>query len=163
MRNNWLLPPDHDGWSSSMFRVEPLVNPNLFTNISSFVDNSRYFYVSGSMALQDAFNCMSKFTGALLLWFASGSSSSTNYNLPGNHIGLNTGRCRSYTQVNRFTGHSLAGISHSFRLKGESCIPLIFKKISRFSVEQLYQHAEQLQTFPMISLAAALIPPFNKE
>lgn len=163
MRNNWLFPRDHDGWSSYMFPVEPLVNPSLLTNISSFVDNSRCFYVSGSMALQDAFNCMSKFTGALLLWFASGSSSSINYDLPGNHTGWNTGRCRSSMQLNRFTGHSLAGFSHSFRLKGESCVPLIFEKISRFSAEQLYKHAKQLQTFPMISLAAALIPPLNKE
>lgn len=146
-----------------MFPVEPLANPNLLSNISSFVDNSRYFYVSGSMALQDAFNCMSKFTGALLLWFASGSSSSMNHSLPGDHVGPNTGRCRSYTQVNRFTGHNLTGFSRSFRLKGESSIPLLFEKILSFSVRKLHKHAEQFQTFPMISLAAALIPPFNNE
>lgn len=163
MRNNWLFPRDHDVWSSYMFPVEPLVNPNLFTSISSFVDNSRYFCVSGSLALQDAFNCMSKFTGAVLLWFASGSRSSINFNLPGDHGVSNRGRCRPCTQVNRFTGHSLSGFGHSFRLQGESCIPLIFEKISNFSVRQLHKHAEQLQTFPMISLAAALIPPFNNE
>lgn len=146
-----------------MFPVEPLVNPNLLSNISSFVDNSRYFYVSGSMALQDAFNFMSKFTGALLLWFASGSSSNMHHKLPGDHVGPNTGRSRSYMQVNRFTGHNLNGFSRSFRLKGESSIPLFLGKISSFSVRQLYKHAEQLQNFPMISLAAALIPPFNNE
>lgn len=165
MRNNWLFPMDLDGWSP----VEPLVHPHLLSHIGSFVDNSiyhsRYFYVSGSMALQDAFNCMSKFTGALLLWFASGSNSNVNHNLPGNSYGSSTRSCKSYTQVNRITsaGHNLAGFGRNFRLKGESVIPVIFDKISSFSVRLLCKQAEQLQSFPMLSLAAALIPPFDNE
>ncbi|GFQ00048.1 fatty-acid-binding protein 2 [Phtheirospermum japonicum] len=49
--------------------MDPLLpqSAHWLTHIASLVDNSRYLYVPGSSVLQEAFNCMSKFAGALVV------------------------------------------------------------------------------------------------
>lgn len=157
---------DLDMWSSYMCPSEP-VHPYLLSHISSFVDNSlhnsRYFYIPGSMAIQDAFNCMSKYAGALLLCFASRSNYNSNHHFPGETIGSNTRSCKSYTQVNRVASarHNLSKLGCAFRLEGKSVIPVIHKFLY-FNLRKLCKQPKQLQSISMLSLAAALVPSLDK-
>ncbi|CAK9153053.1 unnamed protein product [Ilex paraguariensis] len=168
MPNNWLFFMDLDGGSSNMLPMDPLVphtlGAHLLSHISSFVDSSlyhaRFLYAPGSLALREAFNSVSKFAGALLFWFASGSNSNINRPLSGNSASDNKSY-NSLRQVKQIssTRHNLKGFHYNSRLKG--VVPMIFGKVSSFTVGKLCKQAEQLQYLPLLSLAAALVPPLD--
>uniref|UniRef100_A0A5B6ZKE7 Putative fatty-acid-binding protein 2 n=1 Tax=Davidia involucrata TaxID=16924 RepID=A0A5B6ZKE7_DAVIN len=172
MRNNWLFFMDLDGGSPYIFPMEPFAphsfGAHLLSQISSFVDSSiyhsRYLYPPGNLALPEAFNCISNFAGALLFWFAGGSNSTIHGNLSGNSHGSNLRSYKSPMQVKHITAtrQNLTVFHFNSRLEGEYSNPNIFVKISSFNVRQLCKEAEQLQSFPMLSLATALVPPFDK-
>ncbi|KAK9273037.1 hypothetical protein L1049_017844 [Liquidambar formosana] len=171
MRNNWLFFPDLDGGSPYSFPSEHLVSHgfggHLFYQISSFVDNSlcqsRYLYVPGSLALQEAFNCISKFAGALLFWFSSGSNSNINCKSSGYSHGSRSGSHKSSAQVKHITSsrQNITGFRFSSRSKRESGSPVIFGNIMSSTIRHMFKEAEQLQSLPVLSLAAALVPPFD--
>ncbi|KAJ6330393.1 hypothetical protein OIU76_009075 [Salix suchowensis] len=79
----------------------------------------------------------------------------------GNQRSLRPGSCKSPAQVRNSTstGHDLAGLGFSSISKGESSPPVGFSKISNFMTRLLHREAERLQSFPLLSLAAALVPP----
>lgn len=139
-----------DGNAGGIFPIDPILPHNLgahwISHIASLVDNSRHLLVPGSLALQEAFSCMSKFAGALVIWCARGSNVNIKRNLPGDrHLGyLST----ASTQVRHISSarRDLTGV---------------FNKISSFALKQLSKEAQWLQTFPMLSLAAALVPPLT--
>ena len=144
-----------DGNTGGIFPIDPILPHNLgvhwISHIASLVDNSRHLLVPGSMALQEAFSCMSKFAGALVIWCARGSNVNIKRKLPGDrHLGyLSTcSTASSSTQLRHIfsTRHELTGV---------------FNMISSFALKQLSKEAQWLQTFPMLSLAAALVPPLT--
>ncbi|KAF8393625.1 hypothetical protein HHK36_021870 [Tetracentron sinense] len=171
MRNIWFFLMDLDGGSPYVFPTEPLVfqsfGGHLLSQISPFVENSisqsRYLYVPGSLALQEAFNCISKFAGALFFWFSSGSNSNLKQKLSGNPLGSKSSGCKSSSQFKGITSfrHNLAGLHMSSRSRGDSVIPVLFGKIANSTMRLLRKEVEQLQSFPLLSLAAALVPPFD--
>ena len=158
---------DPNGGSSNIFPMDPLV-PHRFSihflsHIVSFVDNSRYLCVPGTLALQEAFNCFSKFAGAFFIWFARGSNSNINGKILGRHDGSNPINCKGDNQLKRIIsqGQKFKGVLDNCICEGKSSIPFILDKISRFSMKQFYIEAEHLRSFPALSLAAALVPPLN--
>jgi hypothetical protein len=171
MRNNWFFFMDLDGESQYMFPLEPLLSQgfgaNLFSQLSSFVDNplhqSRFLYVPGTMAFQEALNGMSKLAGGLIFWFTSASSSNLSRQISGNQISLTPGSCRSSAQVKNSTSTrcDLAGLGFGSVSKVESSPPVVFSTISSFVMRLLLGEAERLQSFPVLSLAASLVPPFD--
>ncbi|KAK4412705.1 Fatty-acid-binding protein 2 [Sesamum alatum] len=167
MGNNWLFFIEPDGSSSGIFPMDPLLPHSLgvhwLSHITSFVDNSRYIFVPGSLALQEAFNCMSKFAGALVIWFAGGSSSNMRQKLPGHHIRSHSSCSNSSTRVKHISSvrRDLTGFFRNSRHRRKSAIPVVFGKISSFALKQICRQAERLQSFPVLSLAAALVPPFT--
>ena len=172
MRNNWLFFMDLDGGSSYIFPMEPFVSnglgAHLFSQFSSFVDSSLYhsknLYVPGSLAFREPFSCMSKFAGALLFWFSSTSTSNLTRDISaGNQRGLKSGSCKSSAQVMHIASckNNLAGFHFASESRGQSAIPLVFGKISSYAVRHFFGEAEALQSFPLLSLASALIPPFD--
>ncbi|KAG6389327.1 hypothetical protein SASPL_150795 [Salvia splendens] len=150
MGNNWMFFVEPYGNAGGIFPIDPILPHNLgahwISHIASLVDNSRHLLVPGSMPLQEAFSCMSKFAGALVIWCARGSNVNIRRKLPGDrHLGyLST----ASTQVRHIssTRRDLTGV---------------FNKISSFALKQLSKEAQWLQTFPMLSLAAALVPPLT--
>lgn len=164
MGNNWLFLIDPDGSSSGLFPMDPFLphntGPQWLSHITSMVDNSRHLYVPGSLALQEAFNCMSKFAGAVVIWFASGSNSNINRKLPGDHLGSQS-RCSS----NSVRVKHISSVRHDFTGKSKyiraSAIPVVFKKITSFAMKHLCKEVHWLQSFPMLSLAAAIVPPIT--
>uniref|UniRef100_M1C9E5 Uncharacterized protein n=1 Tax=Solanum tuberosum TaxID=4113 RepID=M1C9E5_SOLTU len=164
MRNNFM---DGDWSSSEMFPIDPLMpygfGANFLSHISLIVDGSRNLYVPGSQALQEAFKCFSKYTGALLVWFATGSNSRGNNQISGGYQGSRNTRSRMSIQTQETTSsrHYFMELFWQSRCKGEITIPVIFRKISKFTLNQMYKEAKHLQSIPILSLAAALVPPFD--
>lgn len=155
MRDNWQIFIESDGG-------DPLM-PHGFGghwlfHISSFIDNSRYLYVPGSLALQEALNCVSKFAGAVALWLASGSNSKINRNIPGDIFGSHSRCSRISTQVKSSTQ-----LFWKTRSRRKSANQFSFGKISSFALKQICREVEQLQSFPMLTIAAALVPPFTNQ
>lgn len=167
MRNNWMFFVEPDGGSSGIFPMGPLLphslGPHCFYHITSFVGNSRFLYVPGSLVLQEAFNCMSKFAGALVVWFASGSNSRINQRLPGDHVGSHSNYPVKSAKVKHISSvrRDLAGFFCKSKYRRKSAFPMVFGKISSFALKQICKESERLQSFPLLSLAAALVPPFT--
>ena len=162
---------DLDGESQYMFPVEPLLSQgfgaNLFSQLSSFVDNplhqSKFLYVPGTMAFQEALNGMSKLAGGLIFWFTSASSSNLSRQISCNQISPTPGSFRSSAQVKNSTSTrcDLAGLGFGSVSKVESSPPVFFSTISSFVMRHLFGEAERLQSFPVLTLAASLVPPFD--
>lgn len=158
---------DLDRWSSSVHPPDSLVHPYLLSHISSFVDNSlhhsRYFCMSGSMAIQDAFNCMSKFTGAMLLCFGSRSNINSNLHSLGEPLCSNTGSCKSYTRVNYIASarHNISIMGLTFRLTGKTFVPVLYK-FTNSDLGKLCEQQGKLLSTSVLSLAVALVPSLDK-
>ncbi|KAG4194922.1 hypothetical protein ERO13_A06G080100v2 [Gossypium hirsutum] len=173
MRNTWLFFMDLDGGGSPyIFPLEPFVSygfgAHLFSQFSSFLDSSLYhskhLYVPGSLTFREAFSCMSKFTGAILFWFSSMSTSKLSRDISsGNQCGLESRSCESSALVKHLFSckNNLAGCRFASDSRGLFGTPLVFGKISSFAMRSFFGEAEALRHIPLLSLAAALIPPLD--
>ncbi|GMG99287.1 hypothetical protein Nepgr_001127 [Nepenthes gracilis] len=167
MGNNWLLFMDLDGQSPYYLPTDPLISrgfgSQLFSQFSNFVDSSLYqsrnIVIPGSLALREAFNCVSKFAGALIFWFSGPSNSNVRNKLSDIH-GSGPGKYRSFRQVKnvKSSKHNLTGFRISSRSRSKSVGPLVDGKISSFSIRYLFRKSEKL---PALSIAAAVVPPFS--
>ncbi|XVE70830.1 hypothetical protein DITRI_Ditri10aG0101700 [Diplodiscus trichospermus] len=173
MRNNWLFFIDLDGGGSPyVFPVEPFLSnglgAHLFSQFSSLVDSSLYhsqhLHVPGSLAFREAFSCMSNFACAILFWFSSTSTSNLSRDiLAGSQHGLKSGSCKSSVQVKHIASckNNLAGFHFPSESRDQSATPRVFGNISSSAVRHFFGEAKALQSFPLLSLAAALIPPLD--
>lgn len=131
--------------SSDIFPRDPLVprgfGVHFLSNIASLIDNSKYLYVPGSLTLQETFNFVSKFAGALIVWLSSGSNSNLAQ------------------VVSR--GQKFSGVLFDHMSKGKPGIPFILGTLSRFSMKQFCKDVGRLQSLPLLSLASAPVPPFE--
>ncbi|PWA72316.1 chalcone-flavanone isomerase family protein [Artemisia annua] len=147
--------------------VESLTPGRYLYHISSLVDNnSRYhsgrFFNPGNVTLQETFRCISKFTGNVLLWYASGSSLNNNHTLPDSsrdsypkRSGLSSKA--SYVSSNK---RDLPRFFIGYRRKALE-IPEFLNKFSRSAVKQLFGMAKDLQFIPAMALAGNLVPPLS--
>ena len=110
--------------------------------------NSFNFY---SLALQEAFNCMSKLAGALLFWCSGTATSNIARDIAGRMHGSEPSNCTSSAHVKNVTSsrHNLSGYHFRFRSKGKSGTPVIFGKISSFMMKFLFQEAKRIQSYPL--------------
>lgn len=171
MRNNWLWFMDLDGESPYIFPVDPLAlhsfGDNVCSQISLLMDNSfhqfRHLSVPGSLAIEGAFNHITKLAGALLFVFSGRSSLNMMREIGGNSHGSKPRRFRYRSQVNHITSNrqNFKRFCFSFGSKGEFGMPVLFGKISCFVSKLLHREAKRLQSHSILSLAAALIPPFD--
>ncbi|KAJ4708918.1 fatty-acid-binding protein 2-like [Melia azedarach] len=159
MRNNWFL-MDFDGGDPYFLPTEFFLTRSFGVHLFS---QSSYLHVPGSQTLQEALNCISKFTGAFLFWFTSGSSSNLSRRITGNQHGSTTGICKSSAQVKQITsaGHKLAGFRFGSGSESEYASPVVFSKVSSNAIKILFREGKGLQSSSVLSLAAAVIPPFG--
>lgn len=168
MQNNWMFFVNLDDRSPYIMPGEPLKSPNsgvhIVSHISPFVDNSlrhsRFLYIPGSMAFEEALICMSKLAGALLFWYTGASSSNLSQQLLSNQHGPRPGNNQCSVQMKNITYTRPDHIGFQFGSKQESS-PQVFGKISSFMIRLLRREAERLQSFSVLSLAASLVPPFE--
>lgn len=146
---------DLDEGRPKFFPMEALSPSRYIYHISSLVDisphHSRNWYTPGSVALQETFRNISKFTGTVLLWCSTGSNSNTihkRYSFPGQN---------NYVSHSK---HNLPGFLCNYRKKALE-IPEIFNKFSRFAIRQLVGKAKEFQFIPALSLAGNLVPPLE--
>ncbi|KAL4590168.1 hypothetical protein LXL04_003090 [Taraxacum kok-saghyz] len=131
---------DLDEGRPKFFPVEALSPSRYIYHISSLVDispnHSRHWYTPGSLALQETFRNLSKFTGTVLLWCSNGSNSNITH------------KRYQVSVQNNYTKIALE-------------IPEFFHKFSRFAIRQLVGKAKELQFIPALSLAGNLVPPLD--
>ncbi|KAG1334305.1 putative pre-rRNA-processing protein ESF1 [Cocos nucifera] len=173
MKNNWLFftNVDIDGECPYIFPTEFQLSQgfglNILSQFGSLVDSSFHrsnqIYVSGSLALQEAFSCMSKFAGALFVWISTGSNSNLLRKLSGNGYGSSSTFNQSCTKIKHFTcsSRNLAGLHSGSGSNNELAIPVLLAKFVNSTIGRMWKEVEQHRAFSVLSLAAALIPPFD--
>ncbi|KAK8971489.1 hypothetical protein KSP40_PGU014280 [Platanthera guangdongensis] len=120
---------------------------NYVSHLCSFVDlslhNSNHLVSSGSIALQEAFGCISKFAGALFIWLSTGSNPNNGCKMSANiSHGSNVKNHQICPHVNRIKGwHFLS------RLELQSAIPLIVGKFTNSTARRLLKEFGQYQVF----------------
>ncbi|KMS99415.1 hypothetical protein BVRB_2g045370 [Beta vulgaris subsp. vulgaris] len=126
----------------------------------SIVDNSlhhsKYLLAPGGVALQRAFSCFSKLAGAFVFWFSGASQIKTKVH--DTHISSSSiGQLKYITPSTK-----LKHITPScFTFPQESFARLFGHKFSTFSLKHFFRVADNVQPVPVLSLAAALIPPLD--
>ncbi|XP_039051111.1 fatty-acid-binding protein 2-like [Hibiscus syriacus] len=172
MSNKWFFFVDLDGGSPYAFPMDTFVSSglgaHLFSQFSSFVDSSLYhskqLYGPGSLAFREAFNCMSKFTGGVLFWFSTVSTSKLSRDISsGNQRSLKSGSCKSSSLVKHIASckNNIAGFCFASDSRGISVAPLVISEISSYAMRNFFGEAEAFQHIPLLSLAAAVIPPLD--
>ncbi|XP_050943790.1 fatty-acid-binding protein 2 isoform X3 [Cucumis melo] len=166
MRNNWVFFIDLDGGSPYILPIEPF-GGHLFSHISSFMDNSlfqsRNLYMTGSLALQEAFNCFSKIAGALLLWCSSTSTANVTREIADDLHGSNSRSFKNFSEVWSIRSSRLGsgGFHFSFSLDKKHSNPIFLGKLGSFASKLLGKEAGKQQLHPFLSVAAALVSPLN--
>uniref|UniRef100_A0A9I9DEK3 Uncharacterized protein n=1 Tax=Cucumis melo TaxID=3656 RepID=A0A9I9DEK3_CUCME len=166
MRNNWVFFIDLDGGSPYILPIEPF-GGHLFSHISSFMDNSlfqsRNLYMTGSLALQEAFNCFSKIAGALLLWCSSTSTANVTREIADDLHGSNSRSFKNFSEVWSIRSSRLGsgGFHFSFNLDKKHSNPIFLGKLGSFASKLLGKEAGKQQLHPFLSVAAALVSPLN--
>lgn len=172
MRNNWLFFTNLD--VDAGYQHLP-IDPNLsqgfgaqfLSQFGSLVDislcHSNHFISSGSLALQETMSCVSKFAGAFFIWSSTRSNSNIFRRLSRNSHGSSQRNNLSSAQIK----HASSSRQKPSRLLCGSGsddgfgFPVFITKLASSVISFLWKQVQNNQAFPVISLAAALIPPFD--
>ena len=165
MKSDWLSFMGSDGVHPDIFSLEPFVfhdiGSHLFSQLHSFADNSIYhsrnLYAPGSLALQEAFSRISGFAGAIVVWCCSGTSAKITQDISGPQF-RSSGPSMQVKPISSVR-HNLVGFHFSFRSERRPTAPANLAKISSSAMRLLWREVKRLQSFPVLSLAAALVSP----
>ncbi|KAG0485148.1 hypothetical protein HPP92_009227 [Vanilla planifolia] len=140
---------------------------NYLSRFCSLVEKSllgsNYIITSGSLALQEAFNCFSKFAGALFIWLSASSNCNTTRTIARKKLGLsNVKNYESFTNTKHTNIlKNLERLHLLFTSDLDSTIPFVFSKLAISTARQLWKEFGECQAFPVLSLAGALVPPLE--
>ncbi|CAK8569880.1 unnamed protein product [Lathyrus sativus] len=158
MKNDWLPWMDSD---PDLFPLEPFINNFLHSHfLQSFIQNSRTFYVPGASAIEETFGRVSKIAGAVLFWASGGGSSVCGGSL---RFGGGSGNVNMNMKVKPVIGNNVVGFGFpfGFKSKRKSSERVSLGKISSSVVRLFWREAKRIQSYPVLSLAAALVPPIQ--
>ncbi|WJX16106.1 hypothetical protein P8452_06181 [Trifolium repens] len=158
MKNDWLSWMDSD---PNIYPLQPFVFNNFLGSqfLQSFLQNSRNLYESS--AIEEAFGHVSKFAGALLFLFTGGGS---NFCGGGSlRFGGGSGNVHMNIKVKPVITNNVAGFGFPFgvRSKRKGLKRVSLGKISNFVVKLFWREAKRMQSYPILSIAAALVPPIQ--
>uniref|UniRef100_A0A1D1Z8X3 Chalcone--flavonone isomerase n=1 Tax=Anthurium amnicola TaxID=1678845 RepID=A0A1D1Z8X3_9ARAE len=174
MRNSWLFfgNLDLDAGLADMFFVESQLSHgyggHLMSQFASFVDGSvnhcNHLHLPGSMVLKEAISYMSTFAGAFFIWLSTGSNHSLLERLSGKAHDPRPRHCQSCSQVKHATsyGQDLAGLQFGSISQSANGLPVFFANAATSTIKHFWKEIEQLRYYPVLSLAAALVPPFDR-
>jgi len=139
-------------------------DPELFTYLEPFVLrtslSSRFMHSlannPGSCAIGEAFGHLSRFAGAFLVWLSRASSFNVARSLRGSPPPPWFGSAQVKAVA---TNVRLFGFP--FRSKRKSFASVKLGKISSLAMKMIWSEAKRLRSLPLLSLAAALVPPFQ--
>lgn len=170
MRNNWIFFTnlDLDGGYQYSFPAESQFlqgfGAHLLSQFGSLVDlsfnHSTHFVSSGSLAFQEAYNCISKFAGAFVLWYSNRPNILCKFSSKplGSRNYLSSSPIKHVTSSRQ----SPAGMFFGYGSDAGYAAEMFFVNLARSTMWHLWKQVEQNKSaFPILSLAAALIPPFN--
>lgn len=132
-----------------------LLTDPLLSIVDNSLHHSKYLLTPGCTALREAFSCLSKLAGAFVFWFSGPSHIKSTF------PHLRSGPAKSFQPITPSTKHFHVASRSCFRFPHESFAALFGHKISTFSLKFLFKAPDSFQPFPVLSLAAALIPPFD--
>ncbi|BAT82486.1 hypothetical protein LR48_Vigan07g254900 [Vigna angularis] len=113
----------------------------------------------GSFAIGEALGHVSRFAGAFLVWLSRTSSFNVACSLRGSPPPPPPPRFGSAQVKAVATNVSLFGFP--FRSKRKSFASVKLGKISSLAMKMIWSEAKRLRSLPILSLAAALVPPFQ--
>ncbi|KAI3994972.1 hypothetical protein MKX01_019786 [Papaver californicum] len=168
MRNRFVF-MDHDGRSTykspTEYRLRHSCGDHLLCQITSLVDSSLYhskcMSSTGTSVIREALDCIFKFTGALVFPFASGAKSKLHHNLSGDQHDSKHKNHQSCLQGKRKFPRNLMAFKFGSESRSESDPFAILSNFLVSTIRCLQNDVQQLPLFPVLSLAAALIPPFD--
>ncbi|GAB2286541.1 hypothetical protein Dimus_020939 [Dionaea muscipula] len=161
----WLFPMDLDCQSPYFLPTDPLISHRFrvqfFSNISLYVDNSfnqsRSLISPRTLAFCEAFNCVSRFAGAFVLWFSRKPNSNIRGNSEENH-GSDPDICKVFVNQVESSKHKLRRHRFGSKSKYNSLSQLLGGKISSFSIKYIHRISQQLHS---LSLSAATVPSLS--
>ncbi|KAK6912880.1 Glycoside hydrolase family 9 [Dillenia turbinata] len=161
--NSWIFFMNGDAGSPYLLPSDPLlVNGfGLLAQIHSLVDTSITTSRHTSLALHEAFSCISKLAASYLFGFSARSAVNTARKFPD---ASNQTSCKISTQVNKdiaSSGHALMEYYFNYKLAGGCSASVLLDKIFSSAMQHMCKDAGKLQKLPMLALAAAIVPPFN--
>ncbi|KAK7377080.1 hypothetical protein VNO80_02500 [Phaseolus coccineus] len=140
-------------------------DPEVFTYLEPFLLrnslSSRFMHSlannPGSFAIGEAFGHVSRFAGAFLVWLSRASSFNVARSLRG-----------SPPPPPRFGSAQVKAVATNvrlfgfpFRSKRKSFASVKLGKVSSLAMKMIWSEAKRLRSLPLLSLAAALVPPFQ--
>ncbi|CAJ1972910.1 unnamed protein product [Sphenostylis stenocarpa] len=138
-------------------------DPDVFTYLEPFVLrnslSSRFLHSlannPGNFAIEEAFGHVSRFAGAFMVWLSRASSSNVARSLRGfPPLRFGTAQVKAVSTNARLFGFP-------FRSERKSFVSVKLGKISSLAMKMIWREAKRLRSFPVLSLAAALVPPFQ--
>lgn len=173
MRADWLFFTnlDIDGGFQNMCPTEPNLSQGFgsqfLLQFGSLVDNSlhhsNHFITSGGLALQDTLSCISKFAGTFFIW----SSSRSNFNVFRRLSKISRGPSQRNnlpcTQIEHVSSlrQNPSVLHFGFGPDGGPGFLAFISKLASSALSFLWKQVHNNQAFPVLSLAAALVPPFD--
>jgi len=173
MRNSWLFFTnlDIDGGYQYIFPTETNLSQGFeaqfFLQFGSLVDisfhHSNHFITSGSLALQETLSCISKFAGTLFIWSSTRSNFNIFRKLSRNARGSSQRNNPSSTHIKHVTSSRQKPSRLHFGSGSDagSGVPVFFAKLASSTLSFLWKQVQKNRAFPVLSLAAALVPPFD--
>lgn len=169
MPNNWLFFSnlDTDGGYHDLLSSKPNLTQGLgahfLSHFGSILDisfnHSNQFIESGSSALQESFSFLSKAAGTIFIWSSTKSKSNKFSKLSRNSQGSCNGKKVSSSaqyKLDTALGHKPSMVEFGFGSEAA-----IFTKLASSTLNFLYKQVRKNHAFTILSLAVALVPPFD--
>ncbi|KAK6927208.1 hypothetical protein RJ641_005799, partial [Dillenia turbinata] len=148
MRNNgWIFFMNGDTGSPYLLPSDPLLlnGFGLLAQIHPLVDSSINTFRHTSLSLREAFRCISKFASSSFFGFSARSALNAARKFPDASI---QSSCKISTQINK----DIASFGHTL---------MEYYFNYNYTTQHMFKYAAKLQKFPVLALAAAMVPPFN--
>ncbi|XP_026430146.1 fatty-acid-binding protein 2-like isoform X2 [Papaver somniferum] len=160
---------DHDGRSTykspTEYQLRHSCGDHLLCQITSLVDSSLYhskcLSSTGTSVIREALDCIFKFTGALIFPFASGAKSKLHRNLSGDQHGSKHRNHQFCLQGKQIYPRNLMEFKFGSESRSKSDPFAILSNFLASTIRCILNDVQQLPLFPVLSLASALIPPFD--
>lgn len=152
-----------------IFSIEPShlsqgFGGHLVSQFASFIDGTtnchNSLHMPGRITL-GAMKYVSKFAGTVFLWLSTGFNHNSRQRLSDSSHGSRFRRSQS--PVNHVTScePDLLGLQFGSISQSSNGMPVFFASVATTTIRRLWKEIEQLRFHPMLSAAAALVPPFD--
>ncbi|CAL9106208.1 unnamed protein product [Musa acuminata var. zebrina] len=138
-----------------------------FVGLTSFYRKCSHIYASGILVLQEAFRFISKFAGSLSIGLSTQSDFNLLHKVPADVFGSIPSHSESCAQIKRVASsrQNLAALHFVFGSDNKYAIKAYLTKLASSTLSFFCEEVRVHHGFglPILSLAAAFIPPFDNK